>query len=463
MNTLLAELADLLAGQGEEVERVGSGECEIAGVEIDSRAPLVGKLFVALRGARFDGHDFVAAALAAGAAAALVERRWWASRQPAGVFLVVEDTRHALARLAAAWRARFPWPVAGITGSNGKTTVKEMTAAILRAHFGAESVLATRGNRNNDIGLPLTLLELEAGHRAAVCELGINRPGEMAMLAAIARPDVALVTTAQRAHLEGFGTLDTVAREKGQIYRFLASDGTAVIPADDPHASLWREMAAGRCVLTFGRGGEVCGTAEPLSWGWRVQVRALGDEGEFTLPLPGRHNVHNALAAIACAVALEVPLETAAGALAAFVPVPGRLQPVPGEQGALLIDDTYNANPDSMRAAIEVLAALPHARKLLVLGDMGEVGSEAPRLHAQLGAQARAAGIERLFTLGELAREAAAAFGRAAESFAELEPLVQRLRAELSPQTAVLVKGSRFMRMERVVFALAARSAALQG
>ncbi|MBI5781932.1 MAG: UDP-N-acetylmuramoyl-tripeptide--D-alanyl-D-alanine ligase [Rhodocyclales bacterium] len=453
----------MLAGQGEQVELVGCGEREITGVEIDSRVPLAGRLFVALRGARFDGHDFVAAALAAGAAAALVERRWWASRQPAGSFLLVEDARRALARLAAAWRARFPEPLVGITGSNGKTTVKEMTAAILRAHFGAEAVLATRGNRNNDIGLPLTLLELEAAHRAAVCELGINRPGEMALLAAIACPDVALVTTAQRAHLEGFGMLDTVAREKGQIYRFLAPDGTALIPADDPHAALWREMAAGRRVLTFGRGGEVSGTAEPLPWGWRVQVCAPRGEVAFTLPLPGRHNVHNALAAIACAVALEVPLETAAGALAAFVPVPGRLQPVPGEQGALLIDDTYNANPDSMRAAIEVLAALPQPRKLLVLGDMGEVGPEAPRLHAALGQYARTAGIERLFTLGELAREAATAFGRTAESFAELEPLVQRLRAELSPQTAVLVKGSRFMRMERVVSALAARAAAHRG
>jgi len=459
----LAELADLLARQGEEVELVGSGERRMAGVEIDSRAPLAGRLFVALRGARFDGHDFVAAALAAGAAAALVERRWWASRQPAGNFLLVEDTRRALARLACAWRSRFPGPVVGITGSNGKTTVKEMTAAILREHFGAESVLATRGNRNNDIGLPLTLLELEPRQRAAVCELGINRPGEMAELAAIARPDVAVVTTAQRAHLEGFGTLDTVAREKGQIYRFLASDGTAVIPADDPHASLWREMAAGRRVLAFGRGGEVSGTAEPLSWGWRLHVRAPGEEAAFSLPLPGRHNVHNALAAIACAVALAVPLDAAARALAAFVPVPGRLQPIPGEYGSLLIDDTYNANPDSMRAAIEVLSALPRPRKLLVLGDMGEVGPEAPRLHAALGQYARTAGVERLFTLGELAREAAAAFGRSAESFGEVEPLVQRLRAELSPETVVLVKGSRFMRMERVVSALAARAAAHQG
>ncbi|WP_028874800.1 UDP-N-acetylmuramoyl-tripeptide--D-alanyl-D-alanine ligase [Tepidiphilus margaritifer] len=463
MNATLAELAALLADQGESVELLGQGGQPITGVEIDSRAPLEGRLFVALRGARFDGHDFVAAALAAGAAAALVERRWWALRQPVGNFLLVEDTRRALGRLAAGWRGCFSGRLVGITGSNGKTTVKEMTAAILRKHFGAESVLATRGNRNNDIGLPLTLLELEPRQRAAVCELGINRPGEMAELAAIARPDVAVVTTAQRAHLEGFGTLDTVAREKGQIYRFLASDGTAVIPADDPHASLWREMAAGRRVLTFGRGGEVCGTAEPLSWGWRVQVRAPGEEAAFTLPLVGRHNVHNALAAMACAVALDVPLATAASALAAFVPVPGRLQPLAGAQGALLIDDTYNANPDSMRAAIEVLAALPHARKLLVLGDMGEVGPEAPRLHAELGAHARAAGIGRLFTLGALAREAASAFGRQAESFDDVEALVQRLRPDLSPETAVLIKGSRFMRMERVVSALAAKAAALQG
>ncbi|MDD3433450.1 MAG: UDP-N-acetylmuramoyl-tripeptide--D-alanyl-D-alanine ligase [Tepidiphilus sp.] len=463
MNVTLAELAILLAGQGEAVELLGKGEQQIGGVEIDSRAPLAGKLFVALRGARFDGHDFVAAAFAAGAAAALTERRRTPAQRAGGNFLLVDDTRRALGRLAAAWRARFSGRVVGITGSNGKTTVKEMTAAILREHLGAEAVLATRGNRNNDIGLPLTLLELGPSHRAAVCELGINHPGEMAELAAIARPDVALVTTAQRAHLEGFGTLEAVAREKGQIYRFLSPDGTAVIPADDPYAILWRETAAGRRVLTFGRGGEISAVAQPLSEGWRLTVRARGEAVEFTLPLPGRHNVHNALAAMACAVALDVPLATAAGALGAFAPVPGRLQPLPGAQGALLIDDTYNANPDSMRAAIEVLAALPHARKLLVLGDMGEVGPEALRLHAEVGAYARAAGIERLFTLGACARGAARAFGERAESFDDVDALVQRLRPDLSPETAVLVKGSRFMRMERVVSALAAKAAALQG
>lgn len=431
-------------------ERHG-GDVVFARVNTDSRAIQPGDLFVALRGERFDGHEFVAQAIAQGAVAAVVEEvaEGWQ-----GIPLLrVADTRRGLGALAAFWRARFAIPLVAVTGSNGKTTVKEMIAAILRTASGTgESVLVTRGNLNNDIGMPLTLLGLRDGHRFAVIEMGMNHPGEIAGLTAIACPDVALVNNAQAAHLAGLGTVREVALAKGEIFQGLKSDGVAVINADDAHAGLWRELAGGRRAMTFG-------LAQPAEVSARVQAGPYGSELELRTPqgtvlvslrIPGEHNVRNALAAAAAATALGVDPAAIAAGLSGFTGVGGRLQRKEALHGATLIDDTYNANPDSVAAAIAVLAAVP-GRKVLVLGDMGELGRGAPELHAEIGRRARDAGIDRLFALGDLSRHAAAEFGRGGRHFEYIEDLLAELENLLAPEVTVLVKGSRFMRMERVV------------
>jgi len=415
----------------------------------DSRAIQGGELFVALRGERFDGHDFVADCLRQGAAAAMVARQV----ADAGPQLLVADTRLALGQLAAYWRDRFSGPLAAVTGSNGKTTVKEMLAAVLRAAAGDEAaVLATQGNLNNDIGLPLTLLKLHAAHRYAVLEMGMNHPGEIAYLTRIARPDVALINNAQPAHLQGLGSVEAVARAKGEIFEGLAADGVAVINADDAHAGLWRGLAGGRPILTFGldHPAEVSASCRLRPDGSDIALRTPAGEATLALPLPGLHNVRNALAATAAASALQVPLEAIVRGLSSFGGVRGRLQRKPGLRGALVIDDTYNANPASMRAAIDVLAACAGTR-ILVLGDMGELGEQAVQQHAEIGAAAKAAGIEALYCLGELSRGMAAAYGTGAQHFADAEELLEAVRPQLREGVAVLVKGSRFMHMERVV------------
>ena len=439
------------------------GEARFECVGSDSRALVPGQLFVALRGERFDGHDFVAEAAAQGAAAALVDAEWAGGQALAPLpLIVVDDTRRALGTLAVNWRARFALPLVGVTGSNGKTTVKEMCAAILRAQarrdgFGDDSVLATRGNLNNDIGLPLTLLELRDFHRAAVIEMGMNRPGEIAYLSTLAQPTVAIVTNAQRAHLQGLGSVEEVAREKGAIYQGLGATGVAVINADDPHAGEWGAVNAGRRIVTFGieQAADVRGQCTLRGLGSSLELDTPAGRLGFALQVPGVHNARNAVGAAAVCLAAGVSPEAVADGLAGFTGARGRLQQRSGPCGALILDDTYNANPDSVRAAIDVLASLP-GHTWLVLGDMGEVGGISAQVHDEIGGYAKSKGVDGLFALGEMSAIAVRNFGDGGHHFASAEALVKALVARLDADSVVLVKGSRFMRMERVVDALAA-------
>ncbi len=424
-------------------------DIEFDRVETDTRRLTPGCLFVALKGARFDGHTFIGQAIERGAAAVMVDARHAPGLQPA---LVVADTRLALGRLAAWHRSRMPARILAVTGSNGKTTVKEMTAAILRTHAGDAAVLATEGNLNNDIGVPLTLLGLNPEHRYGVIEMGMNHAGEIAYLTRLTRPDAALVNNAQRAHLEGLVTVEAVARAKGEIYEGLGEGGVALVNIDDPHAALWLDLNRGRRVLRFGLGPEADVRAE----------RAPGDDDTgltlhtpvgrigTRLAVPGLHNVRNAAAAAAAAIALAVPAQAIAQGLAAYRGVKGRLQIHPCILGARLIDDTYNANPDSVAAAIQVLSAMP-GRRILVLGDMGELGPGAAELHREIGVRAKAAGIDRLLALGEQSLHAVQGFGPGAMHFERIEELLAEVENALAPGVTVLVKGSRFMQMERVV------------
>lgn len=434
----------------------------IEGVSTDSRTVASGELFIALKGERFDGHEFVQAAIERGVAAVMVSRDWAEKNAPVSPALIVADTRLALGHLAAYWRAKFSIPLIGLTGSNGKTTVKEMSAAILRAQARAEdydpelAVLATTGNLNNDIGLPLMLLKLHVTHRAAVLEMGMNHPGEIAYLTRLARPAVAVVNNAQRAHLAGLGGVAEVARAKGEIFEGLGERGTAVINADDPFCAYWKELNAGRRVLTFGldNPADVSATCRIKALGSALDIRTPQGTVQALLRVPGLHNVRNALAAAAAALAVGVPLAAVGEGLSGFVGVKGRLQVHRAQGGATLIDDSYNANPDSVRAAIDVLAATP-GRKILVLGDMGEIGQQSGQFHDEIGGYAKSQGVDLLYALGEHSELAARNFGAGGRHFAEVDALVAALRPELDPQTAVLVKGSRFMRMERVADAIA--------
>lgn len=420
------------------------------GCGTDSRSIASGALFIALRGERFDGHDFIQSAADRGAAAALVD----APRPVPLPQLVVADTRAAMGRLAADWRARFRMPLLAVTGSNGKTTVKEMLAAVLSLHA---PVLATRGNLNNDIGVPLTLFGLGAEHRYAVLEMGANHPGEILQLARLARADVALVTLVAPAHLEGFGSIEGVARAKAEIYQSLGTSGCAIINADDAFADLFRHSGNPGRRISFGirHAAEVSARAIELAAGTGSRFTLVTPRGSaaVTLPLPGQHNIMNALAVAACCEALDIGPETVAHGLAALRPVKGRLERKTGRRDAVVIDDSYNANPASLGAALAVLGALP-GRRWLVLGDMGELGSAAASLHHAAGEQARAAGVERLYALGELARAAVRGFGAGARHFPDHAALAAALAPELAPDVAVLVKGSRAMHMEQIVHAI---------
>ncbi|UCF77101.1 MAG: UDP-N-acetylmuramoyl-tripeptide--D-alanyl-D-alanine ligase [Betaproteobacteria bacterium] len=435
-------------------------------VSTDTRALAPRALFVALKGERFDGHDFLLQAAKQRAAGALVQDPGSEIQDKSGALplLIVGNTRLALGQLAAYWRSKFSLPLVALTGSNGKTTVKEMLASILRETATAESraadpesgVLATRGNLNNDIGVPLTLLELRADHRYAVVEMGMNHAGEIRYLARLAAPDVALVNNVGPAHIEFFGSVEEIARAKGEIFEGLGPEGTAVINADDRYAPILRELAAARKRIEFGLESQAAVTAA-------YKLRFLDSEIVLKTPLgeaaailkaPGLHNVRNALAASAAAVALKVPAATIAAGLGRFAGVKGRLQYRAAVNGATLIDDTYNANPESARAALAVLGRAP-GEKLLVLGDMGELGTDAAALHTEIGNAARALGVDRVYTLGELSAHAARAFGTGARHFDRLEDLLAEIEHRLAPSVTVLVKGSRFMRMERIVRAFA--------
>ncbi len=432
--------------------RYTGGDVEFTAVSSDSRAIRRGDLFVALKGERFDGHAFVMQAATAGAVAALVERAVDDSALPQ---IVVDDTTRALGQLGNYWRRQFESPLMALTGSNGKTTVREMLAAILRAATGKQAVLATRGNLNNHIGVPLTLLELRREHRYAVIEMGMNHAGELSYITQLAEPDVALINNAGVAHIENFGSSEAIARAKGEIFEGLQADGIAVINADERYAPLWRELCAGKRRLEFALAAkaEVTATYRIRQLDSEIVLRTPLGEARAVVPAPGLHNVRNALAASAAATALAVPTATVAAGLARFGGIKGRLQRKACVHGATLIDDTYNANPDSVRAAIAVLAQAP-GTKLLVLGDMGELGLEAPELHAQVGVFARASGIDRLFTFGELSAHATQAFGAGARHFTRIEDLLAEIENALAPDVTLLVKGSRFMQMERVVKSL---------
>ncbi|HYF21010.1 MAG TPA: UDP-N-acetylmuramoyl-tripeptide--D-alanyl-D-alanine ligase [Ramlibacter sp.] len=428
----------------------GDGEVRFDRVHSDTRTLQPGDLFVALRGERFDANDFLADAHNAGAVAAMAHP----GRLPAGMAgIEVADTKLALGELAREWRAQFQLPLVAVTGSNGKTTVTQMVASILRA-WQPEHHLATQGNLNNDIGLPLTLLRLRAEHRVGVVELGMNHPGEIAYLSRIAQPTVALVNNAQREHQEFMATVEAVALENGSVLSELRAGGTAVFPAGDAYTDLWRGLAGGHATLTFGDAGSgadlVLAGSEWLQGRWVVRASTPAGPLQVRLHIAGRHNVRNALAAAACALAAGAPLAAIARGLETFEPVKGRsraLSLLVDGRPLTLVDDTYNANPDSVRAAIDVLAELPGPR-LLVLGDMGEVGDQGPQFHAEVGDYARRRGIERMLTLGEQSR----AMG--GEHFADIAALNAAVLSHLGASASVLVKGSRFMKMERVVAAI---------
>jgi len=421
-------------------------DVQLSGFSIDTRTIQSGDLYIAINGERFDGHDYCGEAEQQGASALLVHSEV-ASDLPQ---LKVEDTRIALGLLGKMWAQRFQVPTVAITGSNGKTTVKEMVAAIL-GQLGP--VLATKGNFNNDIGVPLTLLRLRSEHQYAVIEIGASAPGEVAMLSRLVQPDVALVNNVGEAHLEGFGSIEAVAKAKSEIFAGLSSDGWAVINADDRFADQMRDTASHAHTREFGTDEDVA-------------VRLLADQvlkirsGDKTLAprfaLLGQHNRLNAVAATAVAQCMDVQPVAIMSGLAQIQPVDGRLNAFPGLNESTLIDDTYNANPVSVRAAIDVLAEYDGTR-FLVLGDLGELGPDEQGIHAKLGTYAKEAGIDQLFTVGVLSAHASTAFD-GAEHFADQEHLISHLASFMNPDTTVLVKGSRSSRMERVVNALIDRA-----
>ena len=466
----LAQARALLPG----ATLVGDGATSLQRVHSDSRTLRAGDLFVALRGERFDANDFLPQALAAGAAAAIAERGLDKAGLPG---LQVPDALAALQQLAAAWRAAMTLPLIAVTGSNGKTTVTQMIAAILRAWAG-DAALATAGNFNNHIGVPLTLLRLRQDaslqHRIAVLELGMNHAGEIAALAALARPTVALVNNAQREHQEFMFSVAAVAEENGAVIGALPADGVAVFPADDAFAGVWRALAGTRRVLSFALQGAADLTldaAQPPAWladdaggHWQLHLNTPLGAAELALRVPGRHNLHNALAAAASAIAAGLPLAAVVQGLQDFRPVSGRSRLLAlrlAGASVTLVDDSYNANPDSVRAAIDLLATWPGPRWLL-LGDMGEVGDQGPAFHAEVGALARTVGIEHFWTAGALCRHAAQAYGDRARQFSDAAALIKAL-PEAPRCAAVLVKGSKFMHMPTVVAALQQQAATSPG
>jgi len=425
-------------------------------VSTDTRTLQQGDLFVALQGPHFDAHKFIGEAQLKGAVGAMVCRKIKTDLP----LLLVADTRMGLGHLASTWRSDYDIPVIGVTGSNGKTTVKEMLAAIL-GQKGA--VLSTRGNLNNEVGVPLTLLRLERKHRYAVIEMGANGPGEINYLSSLVKPQVALITNAAPAHLEGFGDISGVARAKGEIFNNLADDGTAVINADDSRVGLWRVMVGKHRCISFGIHNPADLNASEISvnpqLGYSFKMHTPQGSIDIHLGLPGRHNVMNALAASAAALAAGMSLDEIKSGLELMQPVKGRLQLREGIHGCLVVDDTYNANPGSMRPVFEVLAA-HRGRKILVLGDMGELGNASRAFHEQVGRQARVTGIDLLFTVGEQAAISTGTFGKGAHHFANQDDLIVALCMELNKatdsRTMVLVKGSRFMHMEQIAQVLIA-------
>jgi len=451
----LGELAGAIEGA-----TTGHPAARFESVSTDTRTLSAGALFVALRGPRFDGHDHVQQALQRKAAALMVER----AVRSALPQLRVPDTRRGLGRAATHWRMGFDLPVVAVTGSNGKTTLTQMIAAVFRHAYGERDGrrqwLATRGNLNNDIGLPLMLLELGAHHRAAVFELGMNRPGEIAELSRMARPTIAVVNNAQREHQEFMASPEATAHENGAALAALPPEGVAVFPADDPCAPIWRDLAGTRRTIEFSmrQGAAVSARHVAREVGADLIIETPAGPIQTSLALPGAHNVHNALAASACCLALGIAAQAIGTGLASFRAVSGRGARLVTPEGTVVIDDSYNANPDSVRAAIDLLAG-QGAPRVLVLGDMGEVGAQGPAFHREVGAYASERGIQTLLAIGTLSKEAVHAFGPGGRHFEDVEELIGAARESARRAGAVLVKGSRFMRMERVVQAIAAAPA----
>ena len=449
---LLSQAAQAIGG------KLIGADVRFSAVSTDTRSITAGDLFVALRGPNFDGAAFIATAAQGGAVAALVNadssEQNAAGETPSSIPLIlVDDTRLALGRLAAHWRTQFAIPIVAVTGSNGKTTVKEMLASILRAASGSnDAVLATAGNFNNDIGLPLTLLKLRSIHRYAVIEMGMNHLGEIEYLSQLTQPDVAVINNAGSAHLAGLGSVEAVARAKGEIFSGLSRQGIAIINADDLYASLWRKLAGARTIIDFGLEKNVAVHAQWQATDYGAHILMSTPQGSLCaqLKVPGAHNVRNALAATAAALALRVPLNAITHGLENFSGVAGRMQRRPALHGAQLIDDSYNANPASLRAALKVLMQSA-GKKILVLGDMGELGNDAIRMHGEVGEEARHMGVDQLLAMGELTRHTVQKFGTGASHFERLEDMLAALDKSLAAGTTVLVKGSRFMHMERVV------------
>jgi len=429
-------------------------DINVLSIGTDSRSIAKGQLFVGIKGENFDGNTYAFEALKQGAAAVLVSD----ANTQASPAVIVENTRLALGELSKYWRNKFDLPLVAVTGSNGKTTVKEMITSILSAAKG--KVLATRGNLNNDIGMPLTLLCMNENHNYAVIEMGMNHEGEIRYLTKIAQPNVALVNNAGTAHIGEVGSREAIARAKGEIFEGLTDDGIAVVNADDDFADYWKSLNKNRKIITFGLNdkADVSANYQTQNNSSAINLKTPSGEVQFNLNVLGEHNVHNALAASAVAVALGVSNADIASGLTKFNPVKGRLNWLEGVNGAVVIDDTYNANPDSMKAAIDVLASqktTQQSTQIFVMGDMAELGDDAPQMHAEIGAYARQKGIAQLFSFGEFSKLASTSFngglGKNAQHFDSLEALLDALRRGMRKDVTVLVKGSRFMKMERVV------------
>jgi len=442
----------------------------LTGVSTDSRTLRKGDLFIALSGKNFDGGEFVSNAAKQGAAAAIVNENVAIDELNVNIpVLFVKNTLKSLGQLAVFWRNQFKLPVIGLTGSNGKTTVKEMIAIILRQAAcnknnldgqPSDPILATEGNLNNDIGVPLMLLRLRPHHQFAVFEMGMNHVGEIAYLTQLVKPDVALITNAGNAHIEGLGSVEAVARAKAEIFQGLSEQGIAIINADDVYASIWRDCVGARETIDFGlaKTAQINATYQMNALTSQLQLRLPDGVTAVQLQVPGVHNIYNALAAVAAAVALKIDKTTIAAGLAKFAGVKGRIQQKRGWNNALLLDDTYNANPDSVRAALAVLAATS-GKKILVLGDMGELGDAAIDLHREIGQDARNAGLDQLLTLGKLSAHATEKFGKDAQHFDSIDALLSTAGNLLAEDVTLLIKGSRFMQMERVVQHLEAHEA----
>lgn len=425
-------------------------------VGTDSRTIQKNQLFVALKGEKFDGHQYAEQAIAAGAAAVMVNADSDSNVKNLKAALIVQDTYQALGHLSAFWRSQLNIPVIAVTGSNGKTSVKEMLASILKvAAGGAEKVLATQGNLNNHIGVPLTLLKINPQHDFVVVEMGMNHSGEIAYLTQLAKPTVAIINNAGNAHLGELGSYEAIANAKGEILEGLNDAGTAVLNADDVFYPLWKNLAKDKKIITFGlnQPSDVTAAYQLQDTHSEIQLKTLSGEVALNLPVPGLHNVMNALAASAAALAVGISLSAIGQGLAAYQGAKGRLQSFKGFNGALVIDDTYNANPMSMKVAIDVLSAKA-GKKILVLGDMGELGKDEIAMHEEVGVYAKNAAIDALFTLGKHSAAMTLVFGEGAKHYESLELLVNDVKKTMQADTTVLVKGSRFMAMERIAKAI---------